>query len=175
MAGHASGDLGSGLSYRSPARGSSKGPIGTEVAQQRNSKSGAGVKASPFRRNARAVDRRAASLNPVWMLNGAMAVGCALLLLGPVRDYEAIADPELPWFLLAALVAATERWPVHLEFRRSAHSFSLTDVPVTLALVFCGGLAGVAAIAAGSAVALGLRRLPALKFVFNLSQFLFTM
>jgi hypothetical protein len=106
------------------------------VAQQLNSKGGAGLKASPFRRNARTSDRRAASLNPVWMLNGAMAVGCALLLLGPVRDYDAIADPELPWFLLAALVAATERWPVHLEFRRSAHSFSLTDVPVTLALLF---------------------------------------
>jgi diguanylate cyclase (GGDEF)-like protein len=171
MAGDASGDLGSGLSYRSPARGSSKDPIGSGVAQLRNSKGGAGVKASPFRRNARTLDRRAASFSRVWMLNGAMAVGCALLLLGPVRDYEAIADPELPWFLLAALVAATERWPVHLEFRRSAHSFSLTDVPVTLALVFCGGLAGVAAIAAGSAVALGLRRLPSVKFVFNLLQF----
>jgi diguanylate cyclase (GGDEF)-like protein len=109
----------------------------------------------------------------VWLLNGAIAVGCGLLLVGPVRGYDSIAEPELPWFLLALVVAATERWPVHLEFRRSAHSFSLTDLPVTLALLFCGGLAGVGAIAAGSVVALALRRLPPLKFVFNLMQFLF--
>jgi diguanylate cyclase (GGDEF)-like protein len=117
------------------------------------------------------VQRRVDALSPVWILNGAIAAGCGLLLAGPVRGYDPIADPELPWFLLAAVVAATERWPVHLEFRRSAHSFSLTDVPVTLALLFCGGVAGVGAIAAGSVVALALRRLPPLKFVFNLVQF----
>jgi diguanylate cyclase (GGDEF)-like protein len=117
--------------------------------------------------------RRIAAINPVWLLNGAVAVGCLVLLVGPVSGYEPIAEPELPWFLLALVVAATERWPVHLEFRRSAHSFSLTDVPVALALLFCGGTAGVGAVAAGSIVALALRRLPPLKFVFNLTQFVF--
>ena len=125
----------------------------------------------PLRHGFGAVEQFFAGISPVWLLNGAIAVGCGLLLAGPVRGYDAIADPELPWFLLALVVAATERWPVHLEFRRSAHSFSLTDVPVTLALLFCGGLAGVGAIAAGSVVALALRRLPPLKFVFNLMQF----
>ena len=117
--------------------------------------------------------RKLGAINPVWLLNGAIAVGCGLLLAGPVRGYDAIADPELPWYLLAVVVAATERWPVNLEFRRSAHSFSLTDVPVTLALVFCGGVAGVGAIAAGSLVALALRRMPPMKFFFNLGQFAF--
>src|SRR5215218_611903 len=118
---------------------------------------------------------RMRGINRVWLLNLAIAVGAGALIAGPVDGYEAIADPELPWWLLAVVVAATERWPVHLEFRRSAHSFSLTDVPVTLALLFCAGPAGVAAIAVGSFVALAVRRFRALKFVFNLSQFVFTM
>src|SRR5829696_2257880 len=116
------------------------------------------------------VARRIRGINRVWLLNLAIAVGAGALIAGPVEGYDAIAEPELPWWLLAGIVAATERWPVHLEFRRSAHSFSLTDVPVTLALIFCSGTAGVAAIAAGSAVALLLRRLPAVKVAFNLAQ-----
>jgi diguanylate cyclase (GGDEF)-like protein len=130
--------------------------------------------ASLLRRNVVLLGRRAAGLHRVWILNAAIVGGSVVLLAGPVRGYEPIASPELPWWLLAFLVAATERWPVHLEFRRSAHSFSLTDVPVTIALIFCGGPAGVAAIAAGSVVALALRQLPPVKFVFNLAQFVFT-
>jgi diguanylate cyclase (GGDEF)-like protein len=107
----------------------------------------------------------------VWLLNALIVAACAALIAGPVQGYSAIAEPEIPWWLLAVVVAATERWPVHLEFRRSAHSFSLTDVPVTLALAFCAGIPGVAAIAVGSSVALVLRRLPPIKFVFNLAQF----
>src|SRR5215217_7670986 len=113
---------------------------------------------------------RIRGINRVWLLNLAIAVGAGALIAGPVKGYDPIAEPELPWWLLAAVVAATERWPVHLEFRRSAHSFSLTDVPVTLALIFCSGTAGVAAIAGGSAVGLLLRRLPAVKVAFNLAQ-----
>ena len=117
---------------------------------------------------------RATSINRVWLLNALILVGSALLLAGPVGDYEAIAEPEIAWWLLAIAVAATERWPANLEFRRSAHSFSLTDVPVTLALLFCSGPAGVGAVAAGTAAALWMRRLPPIKFVFNLAQFVFT-
>ena len=107
----------------------------------------------------------------MWALNALIALVSVALVIGPVGGYEPMADVAIPWVVLAAVVAVTERWPVNLEFRRSAHSFSLTDVPVTLALLFTGGLAGVAAIAAGSVVALWFRRLPALKFVFNLAQF----
>ena len=64
-----------------------------------------------------------------------------------------------------------ERWPVALEFRRSSHSFSLTDVPLTLALIFASGTHAFLAIFSGTVIALLLRRLPAIKFVFNLAQF----
>ena len=56
------------------------------------------------------------------------------------------------------MVLVTERWPVELEFRRSAHSFSLTDVPLTLALVFATGTHAFVAVMAGTLVALLLRR-----------------
>src|SRR5215217_4770929 len=121
---------------------------------------------------------RVTRFDRVWILNAAIAVGCAALLAGPVGDYDAIASTEVPWWLLAVVVAATERWPVHVSLGRnwrvSWHSFSLTDVPVTLVLLFYGGIAGVTAVVVGSAIALALRRLPAVKVVFNLGQFAFT-
>ena len=52
------------------------------------------------------------------------------------------------------MVFVTERWPVELEFRRSSHSFSLTDVPLTLALVFTSGTHAFVAVMAGALVAL---------------------
>jgi diguanylate cyclase (GGDEF)-like protein len=115
---------------------------------------------------------RFAAVHRVWWLNGAIAVLTALLVLGPVGEIRPLAGPQVPWWLLAAAIAITERWPVHLEFKRSAHSFSLTDVPVTIALIFAGGPAVLAAMFAGSVVALWFRRLPAIKFAFNLVQFL---
>ena len=116
---------------------------------------------------------RCATVHPVWWLNGAIAAATALLVLGPVGDLRPIAAPHLPWWLLAAVIAVTERWPVHVEFKRSAHSFSLTDVPVSLALIFASGPQAVVGMLIGSAVALWFRRLPAIKFAFNLSQFVF--
>src|SRR6059036_3897046 len=116
---------------------------------------------------------RFAAMHRVWWLNGAIATATALLTLGPAGDLRPLAGPQVPWWLLAAAIAVTERWPVHLEFKRSAHSFSLTDVPVSLALIFASGPQAVVGMLIGSAVALWFRRLPAIKFAFNLSQFVF--
>ena len=62
------------------------------------------------------------------------------------------------------MVLMCERWPVELEFRRSSHSFSLTDVPLTLALIFASGTHAFVAILCGTVIALALRRLPLVKF-----------
>ncbi len=45
---------------------------------------------------------------------------------------------------MAITILLCERYPVALEFRQSSHSFSLTDVPLTLALVFASGTHAVA-------------------------------
>ena len=58
-----------------------------------------------------------------------------------VRHYPPIHQPEIAWWAIAIAVLVSERWPVELEFRQSSHSFSLTDVPLTLALVFSSGTA----------------------------------
>src|SRR2546430_8673144 len=117
------------------------------------------------------VRTRVAAVHPVWWLNAAIVGATALLVLGPVGGLRPLASPEVPWWLLAAAIAVTERWPVHVEFKRSAHSFSLTDVPVSLALIFASGPHALVGMLVGSAIALRFRRLPAIKFAFYLSQF----
>ena len=100
---------------------------------------------------------------------GAAAV---VLYLVSIRHLQPIQGPEIGWWwVLGILVFVTERWPVELEFRRSAHSFSLTDVPLTLAIVFASGTHAFVAVMVGALVALMLRRAPAVKFALNAAQF----
>ena len=115
--------------------------------------------------------RAAASIHPIWGLNAGIAALAVGLNLGGLTSFGAIASPHIKWYLIALVVAATERWPVNLQFQRSSHSFSLTDIPVTASLIFLAGPQAVMAVAAGSAVALVFRRLPPIKLVFNLAQF----
>jgi hypothetical protein len=61
---------------------------------------------------------------------------------------------------------------VNLQFQRSSHSFSLTDIPVTLGFIFATGAHLVLGVLLGTAVAMLLRRSPLIKSVFNLGQFL---
>ena len=74
--------------------------------------------------------------------------------------------------MLAPAFLAAERCVVHLHFRRSAHSFSLGDMPLVFGLVFAGAEDLMAGALIGTAVTLLLdRRLPPIKLVFNLAQF----
>jgi diguanylate cyclase (GGDEF)-like protein len=121
----------------------------------------------------RAACKKLRAIEPVWWLNVAIAAGAIALYFGFVRHYAPIHSPEIAWWVLALAVLLSERFPVELEFRRSSHSFSLTDVPLTLALVFASGSHAFIAVTVGTLVALALRRAPAVKFVFNLAQFAF--
>ena len=49
------------------------------------------------------------------------------------------AEPHLPWWAVALGFAAAELCVVHVRFRRSAHSFSLADLPFVFGLVFATG------------------------------------
>ncbi len=114
---------------------------------------------------------RLSGVRAVWALNVVIVAAFAALFVPLVRHYPAVHPDLVPWWVLAAAIAFTERFPVHLEFRRSAHSFSLTDVPVALVLLFNPGDLGVLAIVTGGLVALTLRRLPPVKVAFNVAQF----
>ncbi len=112
----------------------------------------------------------------VWALNAGIACAAAALLFGPVRQ---LGDPQLgvklPWWLLAAGFLAAERAVVHLHFRRSAHSFSLGDLPLMFGLLFVTPFDLVIAGLVGPAVVLLFdRRLPVIKLVFNTAQFSLT-
>jgi diguanylate cyclase (GGDEF)-like protein len=110
-------------------------------------------------------------VHSVWWLNLAMIAVVAIAAPAAIGDATAISAPHLPWYAVAVAVAVCERWPVNLQFRRSAHAFSLTDIPVTLALVFASGPDLIAGVIVGTAVAMGLSRLPPIKLVFNVAQF----
>src|SRR3954470_10617467 len=118
----------------------------------------------------RAIKSKLTSLEPIWGLIAFASAIATVLLYACVRHYQPIEGPEIPWWAIAVLVLTAERWPVELEFRRSSHSFSLTDIPLSVAFVFASGLHAFVAIVGGPLIALLLRRLPLVKFFFNVGQ-----
>jgi len=112
----------------------------------------------------------------VWALNIAIVIASAALLLGPVHslpDFE--VGVHIPWWGLALGFLAAERCVVHLHFRRSAHSFSLGDLPLVFGLLFATPMDLVLAGLVGPIIVLLFdRRLPAIKIVFNIAQFTLT-
>ena len=73
----------------------------------------------------------------VWSLNTAIVIASVALLAGPVQHLpEFDAGVHLPWWGLALGFLVAERCVVHLHFRRSAHSFSLGDMPLVFGLLF---------------------------------------
>jgi diguanylate cyclase (GGDEF)-like protein len=121
------------------------------------------------------VRRVVGAVHPIWWLNAVIVAASAVAFVGPVGDTPRISAPHLPWYAIAGAIAVCELWPVNLHFRRSAHAFSLTDIPVTLALIFASGADLISGLALGTAVALIIARLPAIKLVFNLGQFVLSL
>jgi diguanylate cyclase (GGDEF)-like protein len=115
--------------------------------------------------------RRLPTPNPVWWLNALIAGAALALFLGPANDFDALRG-NLPWWALALGFFLGERFVVHVHFRRSAHSFSLGDVPLVFGLIFAGSADLVIGALVGTAVTLMLdRKLPPIKLIFNLAQF----
>ena len=78
----------------------------------------------------------------------------------------------IPWVVIAAGIALSEMYPVHLRFRGEAHSFSLSEIWLVLGLFATSPLRLVLAQFVGVAIALGIvRRRSPVKLVFNLAQF----
>ncbi|MGN6869407.1 MAG: hypothetical protein ACTHMY_13490, partial [Solirubrobacteraceae bacterium] len=115
--------------------------------------------------------RRARGIHPVWGLNVALIVTAAVLYIGPVHGLEPLAHPHLPWWAIAVAFAIAERCVVHLHFRRGAHSFSLGDIPLVFGVIFCSAESFVLGCLLGCGLVLLFdRRLPPVKFVFNIGQ-----
>jgi diguanylate cyclase (GGDEF)-like protein len=115
--------------------------------------------------------RRARGIHPVWGLNVALIIAAVALYIGPVHGLEPLAHPHLPWWAIAVAFAVAERCVVHLHFRRGAHSFSLGDIPLVFGVIFCSAESFVLGCLLGCGLVLLFdRRLPPVKFVFNIGQ-----
>ena len=94
------------------------------------------------------------------------------LLTALIAPWGSLIDSvEIPWPVLVAIFAIAERAVFHLRFRKDAHSFSLSDIPLVIALFLAPPLAAITAQLAGTAIVLLIRRQQPVKMAFNLGQF----
>jgi diguanylate cyclase (GGDEF)-like protein len=115
--------------------------------------------------------RAALRVHPVWGLNVAVVTTAMALYAGPVHGLPPLAHPYLPWWSIGIAFAIAERCVVHLHFRRGAHSFSLGDIPLVFGVIFCSAESfGIGCLLGCGLVLLFDRRLPPVKFVFNMGQ-----
>ena len=78
---------------------------------------------------------------------------------------------SIPWWELAVAFYLAEVFVVHLQFRKQAHTLSLTEIGLVLGLFFASPANLLAAQLAGAAVALSVhRRQRPIKLAFNLAQ-----
>jgi len=113
------------------------------------------------------------STKRLWLLGGALVAASLAVTIGLVRTIpEPVSSVRIPWWALAVLFGAAEVFVVHLQFRRGdAHSFSLSEVPLTLGLFFVAPMALVGAHALGALAALTIhRRQSPVKVVFNVGH-----
>jgi diguanylate cyclase (GGDEF)-like protein len=109
----------------------------------------------------------------VWMLTAAITLGTLALFSTFVVDLAPLNTPvRMSWWMLAALFYLTEIYVVHIEFRRDAHSFSMSEIPLVLGLFFATPTDFVLAQLVGALIALGIhRRQSLLKLAFNTGHF----
>lgn len=109
----------------------------------------------------------------MWILAVALASTAIALAVGPLRLIEPLPVPiAVPWWTVAIGFALAEIYVAHLQFRRDAHSFSLSEIPLVIGLIFLSPTNLVLAQLVGAGFALVVhRRQSPLKLVFNLSHF----
>src|SRR5919106_1543107 len=87
-----------------------------------------------MQRSTAAPRRRLSGTTKVWLLSGAIAVAAVFLYAAGVRRLPTLVEGDwLPLPLLAGLFYLAELTVVHFRFRRDAHSFSLSEVPLWVA------------------------------------------
>jgi signal transduction histidine kinase len=109
----------------------------------------------------------------VWLMTVATALFGGALYVSTIHGIEpAFPAQRLPWLLLAGLFYVVEVFVVHLQFKRDAYSFSLSEIPLLLGLFFVGPMGTIAAHIVGAGAALLFtRKQSALKGTFNIVAF----
>jgi diguanylate cyclase (GGDEF)-like protein len=121
------------------------------------------------------VDRQLGRLTRVTLgaLIASTAVAAIVLWHQVVRDLVPYDfDVRIPWWALAAGFAATELFVIHAHVRGSAHSLSLSELPLVLGLLLASPSDLVLAMVVGPAVVLVFTRgQSVVRLLFNLAQF----
>src|SRR5262245_63873249 len=109
----------------------------------------------------------------VWALTAVLtAIAVALAAVEIPAGPPAQAPVAVPWWVLAAVFYATEAKVVHLHIGRSAHSFSMSEIPVVYGIFFFAPGEFIVARLIGAGLALVInRRQRSVKLAFNLAQF----
>jgi len=104
---------------------------------------------------------------------GLIAIGSAVLYFGAVVHLrDAVMPLQIPWWVGAIGFALAEVLVIHIQLRRDAHSFSMSEVPLALGLFFMTpeGLIAAQFVGGGFALAFHRKQSP-IKLAFNMSHF----
>ena len=112
----------------------------------------------------------------IWMLVAATAATALALYLAVVRDLPSYSNGfRIPWWALAIGFAATEVFVIHAHIRGSAHTLSLSELPLVVGLLLGAPAELVAAQIVGPFLVLLFARGTApVKVAFNVAQFALT-
>ena len=110
----------------------------------------------------------------VWALTVLLsAIALVVATMELPAGQPAQAPVTVPWWLLAGLFYLTEAKVVHLHIGRSAHSFSMSEIPVVYGIFFFRPAEYIVARLIGAGLALVISRgQRSVKLGFNLAQFL---
>src|SRR3954468_276230 len=114
----------------------------------------------------------------VWVFNAVLALACVLVWTAAIHGIDAPAfglTPVLAWYWLALAFYLAEVLVVHLQFRKQAHTLSLTEIGLTLGLLLSAPSALLYGQLAGTFIALVVNRRRSqlrqlAKFAFNLAE-----
>ncbi len=113
----------------------------------------------------------------VWAFNGALALICSLVWAFAVGNYgnpTFLRGPHLSWWALALAFYFAEVVVVHLQFRKQAHTLSLTEIGLTLGLLLGAPAGLLIGQLAGTLVALVVNRWKSqrqlIRLAFNVAE-----
>jgi signal transduction histidine kinase len=109
----------------------------------------------------------------IWILVAVLLATSASLFIGPVMNLEPLHAPlRFPLWSVAVMFFIGELLVVHLQLKRDAYTFTLTDIALTLSLFFADPAHVIIGQVIGSAVAIGFfRRQQLIKGAFNVSHY----
>lgn len=106
---------------------------------------------------------------PVLALSAVLWLASFVLWITVLRGADPISDSlSIPWWTIGIAMLITESWLVHVHFRTETGSFSFSELPIILGVLFTSPTWLLPAAVVGALVSMTLvRHSPAVKVAFN--------